>query len=111
MNQANRDEDQIILGDCVEVMRQMEPDSVDMIFADPPYNLQLKQQLYRPDLSHVAAVDDEWDKFEDFESYDQFTRDWLAACKRILKPGGTLWVIGSYHNIYRVGSVLQDLDY
>ncbi len=111
MNQANRDEDQIILGDCVEVMRQMEPDSVDMIFADPPYNLQLKQQLYRPDLSHVAAVDDEWDKFEDFESYDQFTRDWLSACKRILKPGGTLWVIGSYHNIYRVGSVLQDLDY
>ncbi len=111
MNQDNMDEDQIILGDCVEVMRQMAPDSVDMIFADPPYNLQLKQQLYRPDLSHVAAVNDEWDKFEDFETYDQFTREWLTACKRVLKPGGTLWVIGSYHNIYRVGSVLQDLGY
>ncbi|PKO05928.1 MAG: modification methylase [Chloroflexi bacterium HGW-Chloroflexi-3] len=111
MNRIAIDEDQIILGDCVEVMRQMESDSVDMIFADPPYNLQLKQQLYRPDLSHVEAVDDHWDKFDNFETYDQFTRDWLEAAKRILKPNGTLWVIGSYHNIYRVGSIIQDLGY
>ncbi len=105
------DDDRIILGDCIEILNQLEPDSVDMIFADPPYNLQLRQSLYRPDLSHVAAVDDEWDKFDDFETYDQFTRDWLSACKRVLKPSGTLWVIGSYHNIYRVGAILQDLDY
>jgi len=111
MNHAAAEEDQIILGDCVEVMLQMEPDSVDMIFADPPYNLQLRQQLYRPDLSHVEAVDDAWDKFDDFETYDQFTRDWLSACQRVLKPSGTLWVIGSYHNIYRVGTILQNLDF
>lgn len=111
MNQFDIDDDQIILGDCIEVMRQMEPDSVDMIFADPPYNLQLKQQLYRPDLSHVEAVDDHWDKFDDFMTYDQFTRDWLREAKRILKPSGTIWVIGSYHNIYRVGSIIQDLGY
>lgn len=111
MNRAEKEEDQIILGDCVEIMRQMEPDSVDMIFADPPYNLQLRQQLYRPDLSHVEAVNDAWDKFDDFETYDQFTKDWLSACQRVLKPSGTLWVIGSYHNIYRVGTILQNLDF
>ena len=111
MNQTTSDEDQIILGDCIEVMNQMESDSVDMIFADPPYNLQLRQALWRPNLTQVEAVDDEWDKFDDFDTYDQFSRDWLSACKRILKPNGTLWVIGSYHNIYRVGSVLQDLGY
>lgn len=111
MNQTTSDEDQIILGDCIEVMNQMESDSVDMIFADPPYNLQLRQALWRPNLTQVEAVDDEWDKFDDFATYDQFSRDWLSACKRILKPNGTLWVIGSYHNIYRVGSVLQDLGY
>ena len=111
MYRAEKEEDQIILGDCVEIMRQMEPDSVDMIFADPPYNLQLRQQLYRPDLSHVEAVNDAWDKFDDFETYDQFTKDWLSACQRVLKPSGTLWVIGSYHNIYRVGTILQNLDF
>lgn len=111
MQPNTADDDRIILGDCIEILNQLEPDSVDMIFADPPYNLQLRQSLYRPDLSHVAAVDDEWDKFDDFETYDQFTRDWLSACKRVLKPSGTLWVIGSYHNIYRVGAILQDLGY
>ncbi len=111
MNRSLEDGDQIIQGDCIEVMNNLEPDSVDMIFADPPYNLQLRQQLFRPDLSHVEAVNDKWDKFDDFETYDQFTREWLAAAKRILKPNGTLWVIGSYHNIYRVGAILQDLDY
>ena len=111
MNRSVEDGDQIIQGDCIEVMNNLEADSVDMVFADPPYNLQLRQQLFRPDLSHVEAVNDKWDQFDDFDTYDQFTRDWLAAAKRILKPSGTLWVIGSYHNIYRVGAILQDLGY
>jgi modification methylase len=103
--------DQVIEGDCVEVLNRLPPESVDLIFADPPYNLQLRNELWRPDNSRVEAVTDEWDQFADFEEYDAFTRAWLAACRRVLKPGGTLWVIGSYHNIYRVGYHLQNLGY
>lgn len=102
---------QVLYGDCLEILNQLPAESVDVVFADPPYNLQLKQALWRPDLSQVDAVNDSWDQFDDFAAYDRFTRTWLAACRRVLKPDGTLWVIGSYHNIYRVGSILQDLKY
>ncbi len=84
---------------------------VDLVFADPPYNLQLGGELYRPNNTRVAGVDDDWDRFVGFEAYDAFTRDWLAECQRVLKDTGTLWVIGSYHNIFRVGATLQDLGY
>jgi modification methylase len=103
--------DQIVMGDCVAAMRALPAKSVDMIFADPPYNLQLGGDLNRPDGSHVDAVTDEWDKFDSFASYDAFTRAWLAEARRILKDDGTLWVIGSYHNIFRVGAAVQDLGY
>jgi len=103
--------DSIIQGDCREVLARLPEKSVDLIFADPPYNLQLQNTLRRPDLSEVAAVDDHWDQFTDFAAYDQFTREWLVACRRVLKDTGTLWVIGSYHNIYRVGSIVQDLGF
>jgi modification methylase len=101
----------IIVGDCVAQMAALPAASIDLVFADPPYNLQLKGDLKRPDDSRVDAVDDDWDKFASFAEYDAFTRAWLAACRRLLKPAGTLWVIGSYHNIYRVGAILQDLDF
>jgi modification methylase len=101
----------IIVGDCVAQMAALPAASVDLVFADPPYNLQLKGDLKRPDDSRVEAVDDDWDKFASFAEYDAFTRAWLAACRRLLKPAGTLWVIGSYHNIYRVGAILQDLGF
>src|SRR6185503_20860915 len=101
----------IIVGDCVAEMSKLSADSVDLIFADPPYNLQLQGDLKRPDDSKVDAVDDDWDQFASFAAYDDFTRNWLKACKRVLKPSGTLWVIGSYHNIFRVGSILQDLGF
>lgn len=103
--------DQVLQGDCVQVLAGLPEESVDLIFADPPYNLQLSQELRRPDRSRVNGVDDRWDQFADFAAYDAFTRGWLAACRRVLKPTGTLWVIGSYHNIYRVGSILQDLNF
>ena len=103
--------DQILAGDCVQVMNSLPAGSVDLIFADPPYNLQLKNTLHRPDNSKVDAVDDAWDQFDSFKAYDQFTRDWLAAARRLLKPNGAIWVIGSYHNIYRVGAALQDAGY
>jgi len=103
--------DTILIGDCIEQMNALPAGSVDLIFADPPYNLQLEQSLTRPDQSKVDAVDDAWDKFESFAHYDAFTRAWLAAARRLLKPDGALWVIGSYHNIFRVGTALQDLDY
>lgn len=103
--------DQVILGDCIEEMYKLPPESVDMIFADPPYNLQLAQELWRPNLTRVDAVDDDWDQFESFEAYDRFTVAWLTAARRILKRNGTLWVIGSYHNIYRVGTILQNLGF
>lgn len=103
--------DQIIPGDCLDVLAQLPAESVDLIFADPPYNLQLQQALWRPNMTLVDAVDDDWDKFDDFRHYDEFTRAWLAACQRVLKPNGTLWVIGTYHNIHRVGAILMDLGY
>ena len=102
---------QILDGDCIERMRALPENSVDLIFADPPYNLQLKGALHRPDNSMVNAVDDEWDQFASFAAYDKFTREWLAAARRILKPDGAIWVIGSYHNIFRVGAALQDAGY
>jgi modification methylase len=103
--------DQLIQGDCIAAMRALPPGSVDMIFADPPYNLQLGGDLHRPDGSFVDAVTDDWDKFDTFAAYDRFTREWLAAARRLLKPTGTLWVIGSYHNIFRVGAAVQDLGF
>jgi len=100
--------DRILKGDCVEVLRGLPENSVDVIFADPPYNMQLGGDLHRPDNSKVDAVTDHWDQFESFQSYDDFTREWLAEAHRVLKPTGTIWVIGSYHNIFRVGASLQD---
>lgn len=101
----------ILQGECVEEMRKIPAGSVDMIFADPPYNLQLNGDLHRPDSSKVDAVDDAWDQFDNLKSYDDFTRDWLAAARETLTDDGSLWVIGSYHNIFRVGAILQDLGY
>ncbi|NIY95670.1 MAG: site-specific DNA-methyltransferase [Rhodobacteraceae bacterium] len=101
----------ILDGDCIEMMNSLPEESVDLIFADPPYNLQLKGELHRPDNSRVDAVDDHWDQFASFAAYDQFTREWLAAARRVLKPNGAIWVIGSYHNIFRVGAALQDAGY
>ena len=103
--------DQIVHGDCIEVMNRLPEKSVDVIFADPPYNLQLAGDLLRPNNSKVDAVDDDWDQFAGFAEYDKFSKDWLKAAKRVLKDTGTLWVIGSYHNIFRVGTTLQDLGY
>jgi modification methylase len=101
----------ILVGDCIEQLRKIPAGSVDLVFADPPYNLQLSGDLSRPDQSKVDAVDDDWDKFGSFADYDRFTKAWLSECRRVLKPNGALWVIGSYHNIFRVGAILQDLGY
>lgn len=101
----------IIQGDCVEALNRMEEGSVDLIFADPPYNLQLGGDLHRPDNSKVDAVDDAWDQFDSMAIYDEFTRNWLSAARRVLKDDGGIWVIGSYHNIFRMGAILQDLGY
>ena len=98
----------ILDGDCIERMNALPAESVDLIFADPPYNLQLKGDLHRPDNSHVDAVNDHWDQFDSFRAYDDFTQAWLKAAHRLLKPNGAIWVIGSYHNIFRVGATLQD---
>lgn len=103
--------DSILEGDCIAEMMRLPDKSVDMIFADPPYNLQLGGDLFRPEGSRVDAVNDDWDKFESLTAYDNFTREWLEQARRILKDDGTIWVIGSYHNIYRVGSLLQDADF
>ena len=103
--------DQIIVGDCIESMNALPPGSVDLVFADPPYNLQLGGDLTRPDNSHVDAVTNDWDKFDSFAAYDKFTRDWLKAARRVLKDDGAIWVIGSYHNIFRVGAAIQDLGF
>ena len=103
--------DRIVTGDCIAAMAALPAKSVDLIFADPPYNLQLAQQLYRPEGGEVDAVTDDWDKFDSFASYDAFTRDWLAAAHRVLKDDGTIWTIGSYHNIFRVGAALQDMGF
>ena len=101
----------ILIGDCVAGMARLAAETVDLVFADPPYNLQLQGDLKRPDDSRVDAVDDDWDKFSSFAAYDDFTRAWLVACRRVMKPTATLWVIGSYHNIFRVGAILQDLGF
>jgi modification methylase len=100
-----------MVGDCLSELKKIPSGSVDLVFADPPYNLQLAGDLTRPDQSKVDAVDDHWDKFASFGEYDAFTRAWLSECRRVLKPNGALWVIGSYHNIFRVGSTLQDLGF
>jgi modification methylase len=103
--------DQILGGDCISLLSQLPDNSIDLVFADPPYNLQLQQELWRPNMTKVDAVDDAWDQFASLADYDAFTRAWLAECRRVLKDTGTLWVIGSYHNIYRVGSILMDLGF
>ncbi len=102
---------QILQGNCIEILNTLPENSVDLVFADPPYNLQLQNDLYRPDRSKVDAVNNKWDKFSSFDSYDTFTQEWLSATRRVLKETGTLWVIGSYHNIYRVGAIMQDLGF
>ncbi|MFN9578517.1 MAG: site-specific DNA-methyltransferase [Novosphingobium sp.] len=101
----------ILDGDCIEAMRSLPDACVDMIFADPPYNLQLGGDLSRPDGSHVDAVTDHWDQFDSFAAYDKFSREWLTEARRLLKPNGSLWVIGSYHNIFRLGAMLQDMGF
>src|SRR5687767_4032361 len=103
--------DHIYHGDALEILHLLPEASVDLIFADPPYNLQLQRTLVRPNQTLVDAVDDEWDKFASFAEYDRFTRCWLEGCRRVLKDTGTLWVMGTYHNIYRIGTVLMDLNY
>ena len=103
--------DVVLRGDCIEVLKGLPDASVDMVFADPPYNLQLGGDLLRPDNSLVDAVDDDWDKFDSFAAYDAFTRQWLTECRRVLKPEGSIWVIGSYHNVFRLGSAIQDLGF
>ena len=103
--------DEILVDDCISALRGLPDESVDLVFADPPYNLQLEAALSRPDQSVVDAVDDYWDKFASFSAYDAFTHAWLLECRRVMKPNATLWVIGSYHNIFRVGATLQDLGF
>src|SRR3989304_8765053 len=103
--------DQVIEGASLEVLAGPPEASLPLVFADPPYNLQLSQELWRPNQTRVDAVDEAWDRFADFAEYDQFTRGWLLACRRVLKPSGSMWVIGTYHNIYRVGGLLQDLGF
>ena len=100
-----------ILGDSLIELKKLKDHSVDMVFCDPPYNLQLSKTLYRPDATKVSGVNDDWDKFNNFQDYDIFTKKWLSEIKRILKPDGCLWVIGSYHNIYRIGYILQNLNF
>ena len=108
---ATLPESRIVVGDCVAEMAKLPAASVDLVFADPPYNLQLQGDLKRPDDSHVDAVTDDWDKFASFEAYDDFTRAWLTAARRVMKPNATIWVIGSYHNIFRVGAIMQDMGF
>ncbi|MFT4186866.1 MAG: DNA methyltransferase [Micrococcaceae bacterium] len=111
MAKSSLETDTVIHGDCVEILKTLPDNSIDLIFADPPYNLQLKGELWRPNNTKVSAVDDDWDKYDSFEVYDDFTKNWLKECQRVLKKNGSLWVIGSYHNIFRVGKILQDLGY
>ena len=108
---ANMELNTIIQGDCIDVLKKFPDNSVDLIFADPPYNMQLENTLYRPNNTKVAGVDDAWDKFESFADYDNFCIAWLRECRRILKNTGTIWVIGSYHNIFRVGAIMLDLGF
>src|SRR5688572_24499928 len=108
---SNGEGPRVLVGDCVAQMATLPAECVDLVFADPPYNLQLQSDLKRPDDSRVDGVTDDWDKFGSFKEYDEFTRAWLTACRRVMKPSATLWVIGSYHNIFRVGAILQDLGF
>ena len=108
---ARHFKDKIIEGDCIEELKKLADGSVDLVFADPPYFMQLGGALTRPDQSNVDGVDDEWDKFEDFAAYDNFTRAWLTEARRVLKPNGAIWVIGSYHNVFRLGAAMQDLGF
>ncbi len=103
--------DTILIGDCIDSLRTLPDKSIDLVFADPPYNLQLGGDLQRPDNSHVNGVTDDWDKFDSLKAYDEFTNKWLSECKRVLKDDGAIWVIGSYHNVFRLGYILQDLKY
>lgn len=103
--------DQVMVGDCLDMLRQLPPASVHAIFADPPYNLQLKGDLVRPEGGLVDGVDDAWDRFDGFPAYDSFTRAWLTECRRVLRKDGAIWVIGAYHNVFRLGTALQDLGY
>src|SRR5229473_1176589 len=109
--QPSQSTPRILHGDCVAELAKLPAGSVDLVFADPPYNLQLQGDLKRPDDSRVDAVNDDWDKFSNFAAYDDFTRAWLTSCRRVMKPNATLWVIGSYHNIFRVGTIMQDLGF
>jgi site-specific DNA-methyltransferase (adenine-specific) len=111
MSKTGLELDRVIQGSCIEILESFPAASVDMVFADPPYNLQLRQDLWRPNRTKVDGVDDDWDHFDSFAEYDAFTRDWLSACRRVLKETGTLWVIGTYHNIFRVGAIIQDLAF
>jgi modification methylase len=103
--------DTVLQGDCLAAMARLPDGAFDLVFADPPYNLQLNGELLRPNHSRVDGVEDDWDKFAGFAEYDAFTRAWLGECRRLLKPDGALWVIGTYHNIFRIGAVLQDLGF
>ena len=103
--------DQVLLGDCIATMGMLPSASIHCVFADPPYNLQLRGELRRPDDSLVDAVDEDWDRFQDFAAYDAFTREWLTECRRLLRKDGTIWVMGAYHNIFRIGAILQDLGF
>jgi modification methylase len=111
MTDMNFPTDQIIQGDCLQVLKTMPEKSVDLIFADPPYNLQLEKELWRPNATKVNGVEESWDHFTNFEAYDRFTQEWLLGCRRVLKDKGMIWVIGSYHNIFRVGRIMQDLGF
>jgi modification methylase len=111
MSEAGAPPDQILHGDCLAALARLPAGSIDLVFADPPYNLQLSGELHRPDNSRVDGVEEAWDRFADFAEYDRFTHAWLAQCRRVLKPDGGLWVIGTYHNIFRIGAVLQDLGF
>ncbi|HZT88115.1 MAG TPA: site-specific DNA-methyltransferase [Stellaceae bacterium] len=111
MGEGDPPRDIVLEGDCLALMAGLPDASVDLVFADPPYNLQLSGELHRPDNSRVDGVEEEWDKFAGFAEYDRFTRAWLGQCRRLLKPAGALWVIGTYHNIFRIGAALQDLGF
>jgi DNA modification methylase len=111
MSADNVPMDQIISGNCLQVLKTIHEKFIDMVFADPPYNLQLAKELWRPNATKVNGVEESWDQFANFESYDRFTQEWLLGCRRVLKDTGTIWVIGSYHNIFRVGRIIQDLGF
>lgn len=111
MVKNNLELDTIIEGNCIEVLKSIPDESIDLIFADPPYNLQLNQELWRPNQTRVDAVDDVWDQFPDLATYDQFSMEWLSECRRVLKKDASIWVIGTYHNIFRLGKMMQDLGF